>query len=169
MHAVQCLQHNFKVTNMSSETRILTQPIPDQAKPEDSKGMAHDHDQLLTFTTAIVLCVITACITLMLAVYGPMLAAKRGLVLPGSTAASRVVFLDIDAVQTSGLHRALNSGQLRVEDIKKDADKFQADIDVEIRKLTDAGYLVINKKALMGGAMSQDVTADFISALGLKP
>lgn len=103
----------------------------------------------------------------MLAFYAPVIAAKRGFNLPGASVGSKVVYLDFDVLMTAGVKRALAEPQAGAE-LQKQADKFQSDINAAVQAYADAGYVVINIKALIRGSKTQDITDDVLKTLGLK-
>lgn len=123
--------------------------------------------QPITLGTAVILCVITAVMTLMLEFYAPAIAVKTGITRPGASTGSKVVYLDFEQLMAAGVKRAMTSAA-GVTDVQSQADKFQADIGAAIKAYADAGYVVINSKALISATKSQDITGDVLSTLGLK-
>lgn len=112
------------------------------------------------------LCVFTSVITLMIVIYGPAIATKQGIKLPGAghLTGSKVVYLDFERVLSAGVEQAMKSGA-NVEEAKVKADKFQIDIKNVITSYTDSGYSVINAKALIQGASGDDITGEVINKL----
>lgn len=124
--------------------------------------------QYVTFGTALILCFITAVITLMLALYAPAIAAKRGIKLPGTTDQIKVVHLDFEKVVAAGMKRTVDSSS-GVEDVQVKATKFQVDLNNAVQAYADAGFTVINSKALIGTSLNGDITGDVLTTLGVKP
>jgi len=131
------------------------------AQPEES--LQANSQSFITMGTAVVLCVLTTLITLMIVAYGPAIAQKQGFKLPGAghLTGSKIVYLDFEKVLSAGLERALKGGT-SAEDMKIQADKFQGEIKRVITGYTESGYTVINAKALIHGATSDDITGDVI-------
>lgn len=162
---------------MKTPNNILIDQTQTQAAPIDIPAKSSNPvaettvtpPQFVTFSTALILCAISTAITLMLAFYAPAIAAKRGINLPGaSSAGAKVVYLDFDEVLASGIKQAMNSSHVGLEEIQKDADKFQVDISSVVQRYVDSGYIVINKKALIKGPRDQEITGDVIRSLGIK-
>ena len=123
--------------------------------------------QFTTLKTALVLCSLTMLCTLLLCLYAPTIAANRGLSLPGLATKNKVVYLDIERILASGIKRSMNTATDLVN-VQAQADKFQVDIAAAVQFYGDAGYIVINSKALIGATKSQDITGDVLAKLGLK-
>ena len=135
---------------------------PSTTKQAEASGQANPQS-FVTMGTAVVLCLFTSLITLMIVVYGPAIAQKQGIKLPGAghLTGSKIVYLDFEKVLSAGLESAMNAGS-GVDDMKIQADKFQGEIKRAITGYTDSGYTVINAKALIQGASDDDITADVI-------
>lgn len=133
------------------------------ATTQPESGSQGTPQSFIAMSTAVVLCIFTSLITLMIMVYGPAIAQKQGIKLPGAghLTGSKIVYLDFEKVLSAGLEGALKGGT-GVEDMKIQADKFQGEIKRVITGYTDSGYTVINAKALIQGATSDDITGDVI-------
>lgn len=131
------------------------------AQPEES--LQANSQSFITMGTAVVLCLFTSLITLMAVIYGPAIAHKQGIKLPGAghLTGSKIVYLDFEKVLQAGMERAL-SGGTGAEDMKIQADKFQGEIKRVLTGYTESGYTVINAKALIQGAADDDITTDVI-------
>lgn len=125
--------------------------------------------QYINFNTALILCAITALMTLICGVYLPSIAAKRGFTLPGAAASNKVVYLDFERVQMAGMKNVMG-GDLAAQnvEVQSKAEKFQIDLNAVIKGYADAGYVVINSKALIAATKAQDITPAVIEALGVK-
>lgn len=121
----------------------------------------------LTFGSALLMCVFTALITIMVVFYAPSVAKRFGVTLPQSaTGVGSMVYLDIEKVLEAGMRRSLSQvGGVR--DVQAQADKFQADMSVAIHAYADAGITVVNSKALIQGSSVHDVTDEVLARLGL--
>lgn len=110
------------------------------------------------------LCVFTCVITLMIAMYGPAIAEKYELKLPGvgRLTGSKIVFLDFEKVVGQGIKQAVENGG-SVQDVQKDAEQFQARISSAIKGYTDQGYSVVNAKALIESSKHDDITEDVVA------
>ena len=126
-----------------------------------------DERQFITMNMALVLCTLTMLFTLLLCLYAPTIAANRGLSIPGVAPRNKVVYLDIEKILASGIKRSMNTAADLVN-VQAQADKFQVDIAAAVQFYGDAGYIVINSKALIGATKSQDITGDVLAKLGLK-
>lgn len=113
--------------------------------------------------TAVVLCLFTSLITLMIVVYGPAIAQKQGIKLPGAghLTSSKIVYLDFEKVLKAGMEQALSSGT-GSEDMTIQADRFQGEVKRVLTGYTESGYTVINAKALIQGAAGDDITGEVI-------
>ena len=142
---------------------------PVEAAPQTVQSTPQTAPQFVTLGTSVALCIVTAAVTLMAVFFGPGIAAKFG-VQVSSTAesSSKVVYLDFDRLLAAGIKRAMEGDRAAVDDVKKDADKFQTDITAVIQKYAEAGYMVINYKALINASRDQDITPDVMKKLGLK-
>ncbi len=124
--------------------------------------------QGVTFGSALLMCLFTALITIMIIFYAPAVAAKLGVSLPGGPAAGagNVVYLDIERVLEAGMRRSM-SQPAGVQDVQAQADKFQADMSAAFHAYSDAGITIVNSKALIQGSAAHDVTDEVLSRLGL--
>ncbi len=131
------------------------------AQPEES--LQANSQSFITMGTAVVLCVLTTLITLMIVAYGPAIAQKQGFKLPGAghLTGSKIVYLDFEKVLSAGMEGVVD-GQSSMEEVTGKANKFQAEIKRVISSYTDSGYTVINAKALIQGAADDDITTDVI-------
>lgn len=151
--------------NTQTPPEVAATNSPADAVPMGSAQPAPP--QFVTINTALILCLITSVLTLMIGFYAPQMAAKRGITMPGYSG-SKVVYLDFEKVLSAGIKHSMNSDRLGVADIQKDADKFQSDMNAAIQKYADSGYIVINNKALISASPTQDITRDVIGSLGIK-
>lgn len=133
------------------------------ASTQPESGGQRNPSSFITMGTAVVLCLFTSLITLMIVVYGPAIAQKQGIKLPGAghLTGSKIVYLDFEKVLSAGMERVVD-GQSSVEEVTGKANKFQAEIKRVISSYTDSGYTVINAKALIQGAAADDITTDVI-------
>lgn len=133
---------------------------PQSVEAEPSKG------PFISLGTAVIMCVFTSLITLIIAAYGPSIAAKQGIKLPGagSLTGNTIVYLDFEKVLEAGIKKSMQSN-LSTEDVKVDADRFQEQINAALKTYTDAGYTIINNRALIKGAPDQDITGELIHKL----
>jgi hypothetical protein len=152
--------------NYKMQTTESTQePVPFDAAslPPASSTNA----QFVTIHTALILCLITSVLTLMIAFYAPQIAAQRGITMPGSSG-PKVVYLDMEKIVSAGMKKSINSEALGVTDISVAAAKFQVEMTAAIKNYTDSGYIVINHRALISGSPTLDITRDVITSLGIQ-
>lgn len=124
--------------------------------------------QYVTLGTSVVHCVVTAVFTLMAVFFAPPISARFGYGMPAGSG-GKVVYLDFDKLLVVGMKRATDADHMAIGDVKQDANKFQSDVNGALQKYADAGYLIINNKALIKGSPELDITADMIGQLGMKP
>jgi hypothetical protein len=120
----------------------------------------------ITSAHAIILCVFTSIITLMVCYFAlPHLSHRLNMGEAGG--AAKVVSLDFERIMRAGLNKAM-SNAVGVSEVQKDADKFQQDITAAYKAYAARGYLVINSKAIISGSTASDVTPEVIKSLGLQ-
>lgn len=120
----------------------------------------------VTSTHAIILCVFTGIITLMISYFAlPHLSHRLNTESTG--VASKVVSLDFERIMRAGLNKSLNTAA-GVADVQKDADKFQQDIIAAYSAYADRGYLVINRQAIISGSAASDITPEILKSLSLQ-
>jgi hypothetical protein len=143
--------------------------IIDVTSQSSLNNLGKSGQKYTTFASTLVLCSITAVFSIAAALYLPAMAAKRGFHIGGGAAIeNKVVYLDFERLLAAGLKRSMDTAG-SVGDVQAQADKFQADIRASVKAYSDAGYIVINNKALIGGSKDKDITASVIENLGTKP
>lgn len=120
----------------------------------------------VTSTHAIILCVFTGIITLMISYFAlPHLSHRLNAESAGG--APKVVSLDFERLMRAGLNKSMNTAA-GVADVQKDADKFQQDITAAYNAYADRGYLVVNSKAIISGSAASDITPEVLKSLNLQ-
>ncbi len=137
-------------------------------EPSAAISSASGGQQYITFGTALILCLITAVITLMVSLYAPAIAAKRGIHLPGASSESKIVHLDFEKVVGAGMKKTMEASS-GVSDVQAQAEKFQVALSAAVQAYADAGFTVINSKALIGTTTNGDITGEVLNTLGVKP
>ena len=122
----------------------------------------------VTLGTTVVMCAASAAVAVIISLFAPAIAAKHGIKLPGAKQGEQVVYLDFERVITAGMKRTMNSGRTGVDEVRRDADEFQAAVTAEVQRYSDGGYIVINSKALIGADKSKDITGDVLTTLGFQ-
>jgi hypothetical protein len=120
----------------------------------------------ITMGTVLVMCALTCVITLMAGYFGSQIATKRGWM--GPSAEEKVVYLNFEKVVEMGITKSLEGGVLGMDEAKVAADKFQGSIAALMDQYAQAGYVIINDKAVIKGSAKQDLTPEFVAKLGLK-
>ena len=159
------MKENISSIVAPSNNQTEQEVIPSASIPIPLKNV--EERQFVTLNTALLLCSLTMLFTLLLSLYAPNIAANRGLSLPGLATKNKVVYLDIEKILASGIKRSMNTAADLVN-VQAQADKFQVDIAAAVQFYGDAGYVVINSKALIGATQSQDITGDVLAKLGLE-
>ena len=122
----------------------------------------------VTYGTALLLCGFTLVITLVLTMFAPGIAQRFGINMPTTQAQPKVVYLDFERILNAGIQDTITNPQ-PIDDVKAAADKFQTNVGKAIRFYTDAGYVVVNFKAIIGATPGADITDDVIRRAGLTP
>lgn len=136
-------------------------PVPATAQPgKDAAG--------LSFNAALIMCATSIAAAVLIALFAPGIAAKHGVKLPGSLRTDQVVYLDFERVITAGMKRTMNSGKTGAEEVRAEADQFQAAVGAAIQRYSDDGYIIINSKALIGATKAKDITGDVLVSLGFE-
>lgn len=92
-------------------------------------------------------------------------AAKNNLIAPTQT--TKVVFLDFEAVMEVAIGQVAQRGHLSIQNTKVDAQQFQVHLSSVLTQYAQAGYVVVNKRALIEGSADADITQEVMNKLGL--
>ena len=150
-------------TGQENQTPI-TAPIATNTSPTDPTP----EPTYITYGTAVMLCGFTLIITLVLTLFAPGVAQRFGLTMPTTQAQPKVVYLDFEKILTAGIQDTISNPQ-PVGNVQAQAEKFQTNVATAIREYTDAGYVVINFKAIIGNTAAADITQAVIVRAGLTP
>jgi hypothetical protein len=121
----------------------------------------------LSYTTALVMCGVTVLITLLLAFYAPVVAAKMGWSLPGAASpAPKFVVLDLTRVLRVSVENSLKVRNSQT-DLQAEAMEFQRRMDAVFAGYAAQGLLVLNDNGVSAYPKDMDITPAFLRAMGL--
>ena len=138
----------------------------DQSPDPSPIEITHTKPTYITYGTALQLCCFTAIITLLIVYFSPGIATRLGFSVDSYRSTSRVVYLDFDRIMNAGIQKTIESSS-GVNEVKKDAEIFQKNLNEAIQNYNDAGYVIVNFKAIIGTTPANDVTDDLLKKIGL--
>jgi len=138
--------------NMTTENSTTT--------PESDSGpkqVSADNTQFVTFATLLQVTLFSIIVTLA----GVYVSLKVDVfqLLKQDTPAVKVVYLDIKKLMDAGIKKTLtDTSNSDKTDFTSDAEVFQKRIASEMKRYSDAGYLIVNKNAVLNNYPIADVT-----------
>lgn len=116
----------------------------------------------ISYVTAVILCLFTAVFTILICYFGYKQLNKA------HQASAMVAYLDYDTIVERAGKKVLRDGSIyKGISAQDDSAQFALNLKSAIASYADAGYIVINKKALIDGSKSFDITPAVVQKIGL--